>query len=649
MISLNRRILIVDDNVDIHNDFRKILGNPAKSGSRSALSMIENQLFADEEPEEEVEADGNLVVEYEIDSAYQGLDAVEMVEAAYEEERPYALIFMDVRMPPGIDGIETISRIWKRFPFVEVIICTAYSDYSFEEIIDKLGTTDRLLFLTKPFDSIAVKQMALSLARKWTLHEEARRHVKLLQNEISQRKASEERLHHLIHHDSLTGLANRMQLQISINEAIAEARGSHTRFALIFVGLDRFREVIDTLGYHNGDKLIRKVADRLKSNFSGGAEVFCLGDQEFAVLIPAIKSRDHTVRLARRLEVAFEPHFDLDGFNIEVRLSLGVVIYPDHGCNPDMLMRRADMTLIHAKKEQGLRFFQESLNSYSSQRLLLLSDLRRTIQSDELMLYFQPIVYLKNNLVVALEALVRWPHPEHGFIPPSEFIPIAERCGLIKDLTAWVLNEVPKKWSFFKDRGYDLTISVNLTANDLQNIHLPEMIDQALRASEMPLNRLVFEVSEKGVMEDPEQAINIMNRIVEMGVRVSIDNFGTGYSSLAYLKMLPASEIKIDRSFVREHEHKENDIAIVKSMVDLGHNLGLRVLAEGVNAPFMLRQLNQMGCDFLQGDLVNHPVPAGELVLWFDDAEWDVNHVEKQTESGMAPMEVTKEQSSAAS
>ena len=621
MISLNRRILIVDDNIDIHSDFRKILGPSKKKKEASNLSAIEDQLFADYDDDEEEEV-GLIQVEYEIDSAYQGLEAIELIAKAHGDGRPYALIFMDVRMPPGIDGIETISRIWVEYPNVEIIICTAYSDYSFEEILDKLGTTDRLLFLTKPFDSIAVKQMALSLTRKWTLHEQARQQVKQLQSEISQRRQSEERLHHLIHHDSLTGLANRNQLQISLKEAIDKARSSNTRFALFFLSLDRFREVIDTLGYQNGDRLIRMVSDRLEKTFKAHGMVFCQGDEEFAILLTEMRSKDHTLKLARANQKAFEPHFELDGFNIDVHINQGIVIYPDHGSNIDMLMRHADMTLVHARKEQGITFYSETMNSFSPQRLMLLSDLRKAITSDMLILYFQPIINLQTQKVIGVEALIRWPHPDHGFVPPSEFIPLAERCGLIKDLTFWVLNELPKQWAKWRKHGYDLFVSVNLTANDLQNVHLPQTIKEVMSTTEMPMNRLAFEVSEKGVMEDPEQAIHTMQRIVDMGMNVSIDNFGTGYSSLAYLKTLPAQEIKIDQSFVGEMENNSNDLAIVKSMVDLGHNLGLNVLAEGVSSMFSYEKLTEIGCDSLQGLIINQPVPAGELLLWLEDCDW---------------------------
>ncbi len=630
MLTLNRRILVVDDNPDIHSDFRKILGHPKKKQSRINLRAIEQELFADENEGGEEALKEAVRVEYEIDSAYQGREAMEMVRAAYRENRPYALVFMDVRMPPGIDGIESISLIWKEFPNVEMVICTAYSDYSFEEILEKLGSTDRLLFLTKPFDSIAVKQMALSLTRKWTLHEEARRHVLRLQDEIDQRKESEKQLHYLIHHDQLTGLPNRNQLQVCLDDAIQNARKNHTRFALFFIDLDRFKEVIDTLGYQNGDKLIRQIAERLHMALSHNGQVFCQGGEEFALLMPEITSLAHTSHMADSIRKAFEPNFDLDGLNIEIQPNVGIVIYPDHGCNRDMLMRHADMTLVSAKKaERGYRFYQETINLFNPQRLTLLTDLRQALQGDDLLLYFQPKVLARTEKIVGVESLIRWPHASHGFISPGKFIPLAERCGLIKQVTDWILMEVPKHWAYWKSKGMDLHISINLTGHELHDPSLPQRIREALEPYEMPFDRIGFEVSEKGVMIDPEQAAHILSMMADMGSTIAIDNFGRGYSSLAYLKTLPVKEIKIDPSFINEVGDHPNEIAIVRSMIDLGHNLGLQVLAEGVNTRVAYQALRTNGCDFLQGDYINNPVPSGELRNWLKESKW---RVETETE-----------------
>jgi len=624
---INRRILIVDDNEDIHGDFRKILGGSKTRSSYRQLDQIENELFKDSIESAlraEVDPEKNFEVTYEIDSAFQGKEAVEMVRKASEEGRNYALIFMDVRMPPGMDGIETISKIWKEFPNIEMVICTAYSDYSFEEILAKLGTTDRLLFLNKPFDSIVVKQMALSLTRKWTLHEEARKNVLRLKSKIAQRKASETKLHRLIHFDPLTQLPNRYQLGLSIAQEIENARTHQTRFALFFIDLARFKEINDTLGYANGDRLLQQVGRRLNNLQTPNKMVFRQGGDEFAVLQTQINGLRHTADLAKEICNAFEPHFEIDGMSIEIQLAVGIVVFPDHGCSADMLMRHADMTLVHVKStSQPYRFYNEKLNFYSQQQLTLLSELRQAVHANDLMLYFQPEVHTESKKVVGVEALCRWPHFVLGFIPQTRFMPLAERCGAAKLITSWILCEIPKQWSKWQAEDLDLTMTFNLSERDLQDPNFPEKVHNALGAYGMPTEKLKLEISEKGVMEDLDQAKRLLTKLADMGITLVIDHFGTGYSSLAQLKTLPFHELKIDPSFIRKLPHEENDAKIVRSMIHLGHNLGMRVLADGVASSAAYQQLAEFGCDYLQGSAINVAVPAGELALWLTNSKWE--------------------------
>lgn len=619
MLPVNRRILIVDDNADIHNDFRKILG---VSGRRQVdLGKLEQQLFGEDSDDDFAEpmAQPATPVVYDLDFAYQGEEAVRKVSQAFQEGQPYALVFMDVRMPPGIDGVETISRIWARHPNVEMVICTAYSDYSHDGILTKLGTSDRLLFLSKPFDSIAVKQMALSLSRKWTLHEEERHQLQLLEREATQRRESESRLHAMIHRDRLTGLGNRHQLDLSLRAAIEVARGRHTRFALYTVNLERFNEIIDTLGYQIGDQLIRQVAERLQQGWGEIGSLFRHGDHELSLLVPQIYSLEEPRRTAERLLESFTASFDIAELSIDVQASVGIVVFPDHGNSSDTLFRHGDITSTYARhSELGYCYYDESMNRYSPQRLMLLSDLKSAIQQNDLLLYFQPKLNLANRTVCAAEALIRWAHPVLGFVPPASFIPIAEQCGLIKPLTRWVLRRVARQWCEWHAQGLDLDVIVNLTAYDLQDGELYRRIEEILSEEGMPLERLSLDISERAVMHDREQAVTTLVPIRDMGVKITLDNFGTGYSSLAYLKNLPVGEIKIDASFTENLQAHANEYAIVRSMVELGHNLGLSVSAEGVSSAEVLEILVEFGCDCAQGTYLNAAVPPGEFTHWLE-------------------------------
>lgn len=619
-MKLNNRILIVDDNISIHRDFKKVLTNP-RADEKKRLALIEQGLFPDVELE--LEPVTNDHQDYLVDSAFQGEEALEKVEKAYQEGRPYTLIFMDVRMPPGWDGIETISRIWQKYPEIEMVICTAYSDYSWEKILNELGTTDRLLFLRKPFDTTAVKQMALSQTRKWNLAQEAKRYVAQLESEINERKKSEERLHYLAHHDSLTGLANRTQFseKLSVSLGVAETAGE--KLALLLVDLDRFKEINDTLGYHNGDLILRQIASRLKQVIQNRGIVARFGGDEFAVLIPHIENTEYVEQLAQDIHNVLEPNFFLEDFQLEVHASIGIVVYPDHGRDPDTLLRRADMTMsISKKSDLGFTFYQPKFDTYSPRRLMLLGELRKAINDNQLRLFYQPKISISTGKVTGLEGLVRWFHPSSGIILPDEFVPLAERSGLIKPLSRWVLAQAPKQWRRLADLGFDLTISVNLSVRDLFDSYMPIYISEILDEYEMPYDRLILEITESAMMEDPNQARSTLIAMSQMGIKLSIDDFGTGYSSLAYLKNLPVNEIKIDKSFVMDMDSDSDDHTIVKSTVNLGHTLGLQVTAEGVTGSKSWEMLKELGCDFAQGFFMGKPLPEEDVIKWFEESPW---------------------------
>lgn len=336
-----------------------------------------------------------------------------------------------------------------------------------EKILTQLGSTDRLLFLRKPFDTTAVKQMALSQTRKWNLSQQSQRYVQQLENEIKVRKQSEERLRYLAHHDSLSGLANRTQFNKVLNEHLENA-GEMQEMALYFVDLDRFKEINDTLGYHNGDLLLKQVAERLDRVIGDRGIVARFGGDEFAILEPAIQSREDAAATAAAVHAALAPSFRVEDLQLEIRASIGIVLYPEHGRDNETLMRRADMTMSFAKKtEPGYNFYDPKFDFYSPRRLTLLGELRQAINNNDLCLYFQPKIDVATDRVIGVEGLIRWLHPKHGQIFPDEFIPLAERSGLIKPLSLWVIKEAPRCWAEWKADGIDISVSINLSVRDL--------------------------------------------------------------------------------------------------------------------------------------------------------------------------------------
>ena len=619
-MTANNRILIVDDNISIHRDFKKVLSNPRAEEKRK-LREIERGLFPDEPKAAEGATDGHPV--YEVDCAFQGEEALERVIKAHEEGKPYALIFMDVRMPPGWDGIETISHIWASYPEIEMVICTAYSDYSWEKILAQLGTTDRLLFLRKPFDTTAVKQMALSQTRKWNLSQQNIRYVRQLESEIRVRRQSEERLHYLAHHDSLTGLANRNLFSKTLAEEIKKAQETERKLALFFIDLDRFKEINDTLGYHNGDLLLRQISERLTSVIGHRSTAARFGGDEFSVLVPSISGAEHAADIAARMHRALEPHFSVEDFQLEIRASIGIVLFPEHGTDADTLMRRADMTMSIAKKsDPGYTFYHPKFDFYSPRRLMLLGELRQAIHNNDLYLCYQPKIELQSGRLIGMEALIRWDHRVHGPIFPDEFIPLAERSGLIKTLSMWVLSNAPKQWVVWHESGLSLSLSINLSVRDLFDVEIPKKIDAILREYNMPADQLVLEITESAWMEDPDQVKTILKSLSNMGIRIAIDDFGTGYSSLAYLKNLPVDEIKIDKSFVLEMDKDKDDAIIVKSTIELSHTLGLSVVAEGVEGAESWKMLRALGCNYGQGYYMGKPMRPEEIEGWMLESPW---------------------------
>jgi diguanylate cyclase len=617
------RILVVDDNAAIHDDFRKVLCGKNEERARRVRALERSVLDGDGDlpPESLKTLEASL---YEVDSAFQGEEALERVRGSEREGRPYALIFMDVRMPPGWDGIETIRRIWAEFPDIEMVVCTAYSDYSWEEILEKVGNGERLLFLRKPFDTVSVKQMALALTRKWQLTRRLQGYVRQLEAEVSERTKSEERLRFEASHDPLTGLANRASLDRHLRTAL-EGHGDQSagRFGLFYLDAARFKEINDTLGYRNGDRILGEIASRLERSLGSVAFVARVFGNEFALMVPSIDSEEAARKVARQICQALEAPFAVESLQLEVRVSISIVLYPDHGVTADELMRRADMTMWEAKRACGeVLFYEPKFDQFSPERLTLLGELRRAIASGDLQVYYQPKVDLKSGWVEGFEALVRWDHPIRGFMYPGDFVPAAERGGLSEPLSLWMLQKGIEQWKQWNGKGWDFSVSINLSAKELLVSDLPVLIGEMLRKHGMPAHRLVLEITERAMMEDPARARETMLAVSRLGVRLSIDDFGVGYSSLVYLRNSPVNEIKIDRSFVSQMADSNDDMTIVRSTISLGQTLGLKVVAEGVENERDFELLKQLSCDSVQGHYICEARPAAEIESWLTSTPW---------------------------
>jgi diguanylate cyclase (GGDEF)-like protein len=419
-------------------------------------------------------------------------------------------------------------------------------------------------------------------------------------------------LHYRATHDALTGLPNRNFFIDHLNAEISTAKEGGRRLALLLMDLDRFREINDTIGHGNGDLLIKSATERLKRTVGRNGIIARLGGDEFAVLLPDV-GRDGAIAAAQGVLEAFRPPFILEDLPITSDLSIGIALHPEHG---DSLVRQAEVAMYFAKEEKtGYALYAAEKDRYSPDQLTLLTDLRRAIEGSQLYLVYQPKIDLRTGNVEAVEALVRWRHPKLGVIPPDRFVGLAERTGLIKGLTAWVLNEALRQCEAFRQQGVGLRVAVNISARSLE-ASLPEQIAAALRRYKLAPQHLEIEMTEGNIMRDPVHSREVLGSLRRAGVEIAIDDFGTGYSSLSYLSRLPVDRIKIDRSFVTKMANDERAAVIVRSTVELAHRLGLEVVAEGVESDGVLARLRSLGCDSAQGYYISRPLRAPELLAW---------------------------------
>jgi diguanylate cyclase (GGDEF)-like protein len=425
----------------------------------------------------------------------------------------------------------------------------------------------------------------------------------------------------LAYWDPLTELPNRVQFRDAVRAAVAQSlaagAGSGHSVAVLMLDLDRFKHVNDVLGYQFGDLVLKRVAERLSQQvMREGDMVARLGGDEFAVLL---RTGDTALAesVATRITRAFDDPLTLEEHTVDMSAGIGMAVWPQHGADADTLLSRAEVAMYAAKRRTaGPLMYEASIDASSTQTLSLLTELRQAVEHGELRLFLQPKLALDSGRVAGAEALVRWQHPQRGLVPPMQFIPFAEQTGFIRVLTMWVFEEAARQWLALVAQGMTLTLSVNLSTRDLLDQELPQKFDALLTQHRVPAEAFCLEITESAIMDDPQRALNTLNRLSALGFKLSIDDFGTGYSSLAYLKRLPVDELKIDKSFVMSMETDVDDAKIVRSTIDLAHNLGLTVVAEGVENAKAWDLLRELNCDQAQGYHMGKPMPATDFVRW---------------------------------
>ena len=553
----NRRILIVDDTASIHEDFRKILEADPNGGQ--SLDSIEETLFGTAPA---------LRQTFLLDSAYQGQEALALVTKALAADTPYALVFIDMRMPPGWDGLETIEQLWAIDPHLQIALCTAYSDYSFEAIEARLKYDDQLLILKKPFDNLEIRQMASALTWKWQLAQDAALKLMGLERTVEERVQELLKVSHLLQYDALTELPNSTLLGDRLTQAIAVCRRHDTQLAVMFIGLDRFKRINNALGHPVGDEVLKQVSQSLVATVRESDSVFRYGSDEFVLILNDVHHPQQTQHIAEKVLKAVSHTRYVAGHDLSVTASLGISIYPDDSQSAVELIKKAE-TAMHAAKDHGpndFSFFIDDMNLRAQEQQSLETAIRLALQRNEFVLHYQPKLDLNTGQIVGAEALIRWHQPDHGWVYPSAFIPVAEDSGLIVPLSQWVLGQACEQAQAWQAAGLaPICISVNISAIDFRQRDFVPNLAAILERTSLAPGLLELEITESVLMQNVEDTLTTLRAIKTMGVRLAVDDFGTGYSSLSYLRRFPIDVLKIDQSFIRGLSKNPQDAQLISA------------------------------------------------------------------------------------
>jgi diguanylate cyclase (GGDEF)-like protein len=476
-------------------------------------------------------------------------------------------------------------------------------------IVGTLAAHNRLGDVSS-FDDEDAKVFATLAHHVGTAIENARL-IERLRTEVSQKEYQSL-------HDTLTGLGNRDLFVARTDDALRASRTGGWSVAVMLMDLNRFKDVNDTLGHHHGDLLLQQVARRIGTVLPEPGMIARLGGDEFVVLLPQIRSQEQAEQIAIGIQVALQQPFVVDRMQLAVTAAIGIAVAPAHGTEVSALLQHADIAMYNAKEngDGGVEVYDPDHNRHSTRRLTLAAELQTAIADGDLEVHYQPKAVLETGALVGVEALVRWQHPTHGPIPPDEFVPLAEGSGQMRAMTTLVLDRVLQQIGAWRDAGVDLAVSVNLSVRSLIDLDFAGQLDALCRTRGVDPSALVLEITETQMMADPTRTIRMLERLAALGIEISVDDFGTGYSSLSYLQRLPVHEIKVDKSFVLGMTADDANTKIVRSIVDLGHNLGLRVVAEGVEDRITWDALAALGCDIAQGYYLSRPLPGPQLTSW---------------------------------
>jgi diguanylate cyclase len=595
------RILVADDEPALLEAYRRILDKNSGSGKSGfpASEDMRKKLFG-------VKVVKPLETEHSFEVVYtDGAEtAVNAVRYAMEMERPFSLAFIDMRMPPGPDGLWAARQIRLLDPNMDLVIATAFSDVDPREISAQIPPVDKVFYVQKPFHSFEISQLAVSLGRK---------------------SQAEARVRQLAYYDSLTGLPNREFFRDRLVQGIELSKRNGSQMAVLFMDLDNFKRINDTLGHCMGDHLLKQMAQRLTKTLRSsdgvtrvpaenvGENLARLGGDEFMVLLHEICKAEDAGNVASRILASLSQPLQLEEHEVIVTASIGIAVFPQDGIDEDVLMKNADLAMYFTKRNgrNSFSFFSEFMNAPALKRLTMETLLRQAVDCNELMLWYQPQMNFLNGEISGMEALLRWKSAALGMIPPLEFIPVAEECGLILPIGEWVLRTACSQAKAWRDAGLPLPrVAVNISALQFVQTGFTDLVARVLSETGLEPEALELEITESLLTKDAEDARCTLLKLKNLGVSLAIDDFGTGYSSISRLRDFPIDRLKIDKSFIHAINADNGEKAIATAVMVMADSMCLRVTAAGVETDGQIKYLKNRNCDEIQGFLVSHPLPV---------------------------------------
>jgi diguanylate cyclase (GGDEF)-like protein len=594
------RILVADDESAVLDAYRTVLEGKKLSGN-TAVTDLKSKLFGGAG----TETTPSDVSAFDVIYTQGAEEAVQAVSDSIKGNERFAVAFIDMRMPPGPDGVWAATEIRALDSQIDIVLSTAYSDVDPSELSRQVPPVSKIFYVQKPFHPHEVRQLAIALGQKWS---------------------AEKKIQRLAYYDSLTKLPNRELFYTRLEQALALAKRQGRSMAVLFLDIDNFKRINDTLGHNVGDELLCETARRItgclrssdattrpSAEDDDGNQFARLGGDEFTVLLSSLNQPEDASIVADRLRQELSKPHQLAGHKFTVTPSIGISVFPQDGQDVDVLLKNADMAMYFAKRtgRNNVQFFNTSMSEAVLLRMNLENELRQAIERNEMSLHYQPLQDLATGKVTGLEALLRWQNFTLGNVPPLDFIPIAEDSGLILPIGEWVLRTACRQAKFWRDEGLGLErIAVNVSVLQLRQTNFPERVKEILRETNLEPSVLELEITESVLMKDADRSIDTLNRLKAVGVHLAIDDFGTGYSSLSYLKQFPIDRLKIDRSFIKAITLNADDQAIARAVIAMADNLNLRVTAEGVETVGQMNLLQKEHCNEAQGYYISRPMAA---------------------------------------